>query len=90
MRIGGSLFLIAVGAILKWAVTDHVNNVDLSAVGVILMIVGAAGLVISLVLAATRRRTDVIHHSNREFVDGVIPQETHTTYIEPSAFQPRG
>ena len=90
MRIGGSLFLIAVGAILKWAVTDHINNVDLTTVGVILMIVGAVGLVLSLILAGTRRRTDVIHHSNRQFVDGVIPTETHSTYIEPTTFQPRG
>ena len=90
MRIGGSLVLIAVGAILKWAVTDHVDNVDLSALGVILMIVGIAALVITLVLMSTRRRTDVVHHSNRHFVDGVIPAESHTTYIEPPAFQPRG
>ena len=90
MRIGASLLLIAVGAILKWAVTDHVNNVDLSTVGVILMIVGVAGLLISLVLTASRRRTDVIHHTHRQFVDQVIPADSHTTYIEPSAFQPRG
>jgi hypothetical protein len=90
MRIGVSLFLIAAGAILRWAVTDHVNNVNLSTVGVILMVVGVAGLVISLALSASRRRTDVIHHSNRQFVDQVMPADSHTTYIEPSAFQPRG
>lgn len=90
MRIGGSLFLIALGAILKWAGTDNVNNLDLSAVGVILMIVGVAGLVISLALMTTRRRTDVIHHSDRRLVEGVIPQESHATYIEPPSMQPRG
>ena len=41
MGIGVSLILIAVGAILTWAVTDNVTNVDLSTVGVILMVVGA-------------------------------------------------
>ena len=90
MRIGGSLFLIAVGAILKWAVTDHVNNVNLATIGVILMVVGAVGLLLSLIFSATRRRTDVIHHGNREFVDQVMPADSHTTYIEPSSFQPRG
>jgi hypothetical protein len=48
MGIGVSLVLIAVGAILTWAVTDNVANVDLSTVGVILMVVGLAGGLISL------------------------------------------
>ena len=90
MRIGGSLFLIAVGAILKWAVTDHVKNVDLSTVGVILMIVGAVGLVLSLIYSAMRRRTDVIHHGHREYVDGVMPANGQSTYVEPSSFQAHG
>ena len=41
MRIGGSLLLIAIGAILKWAVTVHNSHgVNVNTVGVILMIVG--------------------------------------------------
>jgi hypothetical protein len=64
MRIGASLFLIAIGAILKFAVTRHVNGVDVGTVGVILMIVGALGLILTLILMTTRRRTDVIHSSN--------------------------
>lgn len=48
MGIGTSIFLIAVGAIMKYAVTDAIDGVDLSTVGVILMIVGIAGLLISL------------------------------------------
>ena len=48
MTIGTSLFLLAVGAILKYAVDDAVEGVDLSTVGVILMIVGVVGLIISL------------------------------------------
>ena len=47
MGIGVSLILIAVGATLTWAVTDNVSNVDLSTVGVILMVVGLAGGLIS-------------------------------------------
>jgi tetrahydromethanopterin S-methyltransferase subunit E len=65
MRIGSSLVLIAVGAILKFAVTTSVSGINLSTVGVVLMVVGIAGLVISLVLASTNRRTDVVHHSAR-------------------------
>jgi hypothetical protein len=77
MRIGASLFLIAVGAILKFAVTRRVNGVDLTTVGVILMVIGVVGLLITLVLMSTRRRTDVIHRDNRTTVitpaDGTDP-----------------
>jgi signal transduction histidine kinase len=55
MTIGSSLFLIAVGAILKFAVTAHVAGVDLQVVGVILMIVGAVGLVIGLAMMISAR-----------------------------------
>jgi hypothetical protein len=60
MSIGASLILIAIGAILRFAVSDQVNGVDLQMIGVILMIVGAVGLLISLIWMSTRRRTDVI------------------------------
>ena len=49
MGIGVSLLLIAIGAILTWAVTATVSGVDLDTVGIILMVVGAAGGLISLV-----------------------------------------
>lgn len=48
MGIGVSIFLIAVGAILAFAVNVTAEAVDLNTVGVILMIVGAAGLLLSL------------------------------------------
>jgi hypothetical protein len=64
MRIGASLLLIAIGAILKFAVNTHVNGVDLNAVGIILMIVGVVGLLITLALMTARRRTDVVHRAN--------------------------
>jgi hypothetical protein len=50
MTIGTSLFLIAVGAILKFAVHLHVVGINLQTVGVILMIVGGLGLLLSLFL----------------------------------------
>ncbi|HUO70991.1 MAG TPA: DUF6458 family protein [Solirubrobacteraceae bacterium] len=45
---GFSLFTIALGAILKFAVTAQVAGIKLSTVGVILMVVGALGLAVSL------------------------------------------
>jgi hypothetical protein len=69
MKIGSSLALIAVGAILKFAVTTSVSGIKLSTVGVILMVVGFAGLVISLVLANTARRTDVVHHAGGDYTE---------------------
>ena len=49
MGISVSLVLIAVGAILTWAVTATASGVDLNTVGVILMVVGLAGLVLSMI-----------------------------------------
>lgn len=60
MGLGTSLFLIAVGAILKFAITTTAHGVNINTIGVILMIVGAVGLVISLfymTMWADRRRT---------------------------------
>ncbi len=60
MRIGSSLLLIALGAVLRFAITNQSNHgVNYWTIGVILMIVGAVGLLISLPLMTTRRRTDV-------------------------------
>ena len=50
MGIGTSIFLIAVGAILRYAVTVTVQGVEIDTVGLILMVVGIIGLVISLAI----------------------------------------
>jgi hypothetical protein len=55
MTIGAAIFLIAVGAILRYAVTVSVSGVELDTVGLILMIAGIIGLVISLALTFGRR-----------------------------------
>jgi hypothetical protein len=47
--IGVSLILIAVGAILAWAVSAEVSGVDIQVVGVILLVVGAIGALMSLI-----------------------------------------
>jgi hypothetical protein len=56
VTIGGSIALIVIGAILRWGVTWKPTNVDLQVIGVILMIAGVVGLIISITLMATRRR----------------------------------
>jgi hypothetical protein len=48
MGIGVSLILIAAGAILTWAVEASVSGLDINTVGIILMVVGAVGLLLSL------------------------------------------
>jgi hypothetical protein len=57
MAIGTSLFLIAVGAILRYAVTAHVSGFDIQTAGLILIVVGALGLLIGLFLIV-RHRSD--------------------------------
>jgi hypothetical protein len=59
VTIGTSLFLIAVGAILKYAVTADVEGVDVQTVGVILMVVGGVGLVLGLFLLMRGRSPTV-------------------------------
>ena len=69
MTIGTSIFLIAVGAILKYAVTATVAGVDIQTVGVILMIAGALGLVIGLFLVMAdrdRRRPGTAYDEPRD------------------------
>jgi hypothetical protein len=62
MPLGTSILLIAVGAILRYAVTTTVSGVSLTTVGLILMIVGIAGLALSVLymLAWSPRRGSVV------------------------------
>jgi hypothetical protein len=56
MRIGSSIFLIALGAILAWAIAPGlIPGVDQAMIGYILMVVGVIGLIASLVLASPGR-----------------------------------
>jgi hypothetical protein len=55
MTIGGSIFLIAVGAILYFATNLRVAHVSIDTVGLILMIAGLAGLVLGFIQQAMRR-----------------------------------
>jgi Domain of unknown function (DUF6458) len=69
MTIGASIFLIAVGAILKYAVDVTVSGIEIQTIGLILMIAGAVGLLIGLFLLtqADRRRGVVV--DDRPVVD---------------------
>ena len=74
--VGISLVLIAVGAIMRWAVTvNNPHGFNINTAGLILLIVGIVGLLASVAYMATRRRTNVIH-------EGPMGA-SRTTYSEP-------
>ena len=73
-----SIFLIAAGAILYFAVSKSVTGLSLDTVGVILMIVGSVGLVISLVMFATDRARD----GRTTVVQGASPAQAGTTVVQ--------
>jgi hypothetical protein len=64
MTIAGAIFLIAVGAILRYATNLHVQGISVDTIGLILMIAGAAGLVLSFFQEAIwsdrRRRREAL------------------------------
>jgi hypothetical protein len=76
MTIAGAIFLIAVGAILRYATNIHVQGVSLDTVGLILMIAGAAGLILGFFQEAIwsdrARRREVAATEQR---DAVAAQE---------------
>jgi hypothetical protein len=60
MRIGFSIFLLAVGAILAFAVSATVAGLDIHVVGWVLMAAGALGLILTMVVLAPRQRRTLI------------------------------
>jgi hypothetical protein len=69
MTIGASLFLIAVGAILRYAVTVRTGWINLQTTGVILMAVGGAGLALSLFLWISARSRGISPPRRSELLD---------------------
>ncbi len=59
MGIGASVFLLAIGAILSFAVTDSISGVDLTVIGYILMVAGALGLLMTTLVFGRRDRVGV-------------------------------
>lgn len=64
MAIGSGIFLIAVGAILAFALNESVDSINLELVGFILMGAGVIGIIISLIL--NRQRANTTHREVRE------------------------
>jgi Zn-dependent protease with chaperone function len=58
MTIGTSIVLIAAGAILKWAVTTHVNGFNIQTAGTVLFVVGLVGLVLAMIYTFWWTRRD--------------------------------
>jgi hypothetical protein len=56
MTIGGSIALIVIGAVLRFAVTWKPKYLNLEAIGVILMVAGVAGLIVAVAVLISRRR----------------------------------
>jgi hypothetical protein len=69
MTIGGSIFLIALGAILYFATNFHVAHISIDTVGLILMIAGGAGLILGLIqqgMWSGRARRDAVVEERRD------------------------
>jgi ABC-type antimicrobial peptide transport system permease subunit len=65
MGIGVSIFLIALGAILTFATDVSVSGLDLDVVGIVLMVAGALGLIMTLVIWGPRRRAAAVDRVDR-------------------------
>jgi len=83
MTIGGSLFLIAVGAILRYATNLHVQGIEIDTVGLILMIVGVVGFVIGVIyeIAVVRERSRYYKYWGRDRA-AVPPDQAPTRRYE--------
>jgi hypothetical protein len=57
MSLGAGIFLLAVGAILAFAINVDVPGIDLTVVGYILMVAGALGIILGIVLLTRRHRS---------------------------------
>jgi len=81
MRIGFSIFLLAVGAILAFAVSATVAGLDIHVVGWVLMAAGALGLVLTLVAFAPRHRRTLVETDgvpSRVATLGAVPAPQQT------------
>ncbi len=71
MTIGSSIVLIAVGAILRFAVTAHISGFNVQTAGTVLLVVGIVGLLLALVYTfmwadRARQRQVVVHEDRRD------------------------
>ena len=80
MGLGVSLVLIAAGAILAWGITDEPSGLDLDAIGVILIVIGIIGFVLSMLL--WRSFWGPGYFTRSTYVEGPAPAARRTTYVE--------
>ena len=73
MSIATSIFLIAVGAILRYAVNVDSETISIPTVGLILMICGGAGLALSLLYEIMRNNPG--RPPRDDYVDDVGPDD---------------
>ena len=79
MGIGGSIFLIALGAILAFAVHVSVGWLSLNVVGYVLMIAGVVGLLLTLWFWSNRRRT-VVTPPPADPRDSIVDEQRRVEY----------
>ena len=79
MGIGINIFFIAVGAILAFAVDVTVAGLDVKVVGVILMIAGAVGLILTLAVFSPRRRHTVTQTTRPDGIAASTSSRVTTT-----------
>ena len=77
MGIGGSIFLIALGAILAFAVNADIGVLDLNIVGWVLMLAGLVGLVLTVWFWQSRRRTVGTRTTATTYPQGQVVDEYH-------------
>ena len=82
MGIGGSIFLLAVGAILAFAVNAQISGIDINIIGWILMAAGLVGLIITLWYWSNRRRTVVTRQTQTPVADPRYATEYRETRRE--------
>ena len=82
MRIGAGIALIAIGAIIAFAIRDTSESLNLTALGIIIMLAGAAGIWVSYQIANPRRR------SEHKVLDPSVEKQYRTTPPEQVATRP--
>jgi hypothetical protein len=82
MTIGAAIVLIAVGAVLKWAVTAHITGFNIQTAGTVVFVVGLLGLVLAIMYT--------FWWSSRERYPGAYGDETVIRRRGPGAPPPGG
>jgi hypothetical protein len=71
MKVGGSIFLIAIGAIITFALDVSLSWLDLKIVGWVLMVAGVLGLVLTMLVYQRRRSVRVVDDGDLRTIDEV-------------------